>query len=257
MSNSRPLTSRSVGRQVSLRDVVLPTQTTDPRKTPGETFTYIDVSSVKSETLSVEAPSFLNGADAPSRARKPVRTGDVLFATIRPSLRRVALIPERLDGAICSTAFTVLRANPEFSDPQYLYYNTLSDDFVDRVSHLQRGSSYPAVSDGDVLNQLVSLPPLDEQRRIARILSTIQVSGRAREHEVEALKTLRAAFKTDFLNHARRNSPTVQLSEIVGSIATGPFGSQLHASDYVDNGVPVLNPMHLLANGLSTGTRHT
>ena len=186
--------SSSGSQIVRLKDALVSTQTTDPRKTPEVTFTYIDVSSVDADTLSIENPSVINGADAPGRARKNVRRGDVLFATVRPSLRRVAIVPDHLDGAICSTAFTVLRANPALLDPSFLYYQVISDDFVCKVSELQRGSSYPAVSDSDVLNQQLPLPALDEQQRLAGILSTIQAAKQAGVAELRMATQLRSSF---------------------------------------------------------------
>src|ERR1017187_8144034 len=39
-------------------------------------------------------------------------------------------------------------------------------------------------------------------------------------------------------------------SDELGAIQTGPFGSQLHASDYREVGIPVVNPTHLRLNGI-------
>jgi type I restriction enzyme S subunit len=154
-----------------------------------EEFEYIDVSSVSNETFKITGSTHYKGINAPSRARKPVQANDVLFATVRPTLKRVAMVPKHLDGRVCSTAFCVVRANPELSDPSFLYQLLLTNDLNDRISERQRGSSYPAVTDSDVLNQIIPVPPLPEQRAIAHILAKIQaaaeaqaaIAGRARE----------------------------------------------------------------------------
>jgi len=63
----------------------------------------------------------------------------------------------------------VLRGNQAI-EPKYLFFYTLTDDFIERLNHLQRGTSYPAVRDSDVRAQFIPLAPLPEQRRIvARI----------------------------------------------------------------------------------------
>lgn len=195
-----------------LRDLTLRTKQRDPRIRPEEKFTYIDVSSISSESLRIVHTSTLLGSDAPSRARKSVQAGDVLFATVRPSLRRIALVPEELDGAICSTAFTILRPNPEILDSNFLYFQAISEQFVAAVSALQRGSSYPAVSDSDVLSQPLTIPPLDEQRRIARILSAIQSSDASRRSESADLAEVRRSLIEDFFSKAER---TIRLSSLI------------------------------------------
>ena len=68
-----------------------------------------------------------------------------------------------------------------------------TDDFVRRVSENQRGSSYPAVTDKDVLNQLIPLPPLHEQQAVAHILSVVDKKIEVEEKRKGALQTL---FKT-------------------------------------------------------------
>ena len=70
-------------------------------------------------------------------------------------------MPPHLDGQVCSTAFCVIRANPQYADSGFFYFATAFDEFVERVSEQQRGSSYPAVTDGQLLAEriLASSPP--------------------------------------------------------------------------------------------------
>ncbi|MBR9781406.1 MAG: restriction endonuclease subunit S [Rhodospirillales bacterium] len=141
----------------------------DPRKTPDEEFTYVDVSSVSRRTFSIEETSRLKGADAPSRARRHIKKGDILFATIRPTLQRIAVVPDDLDGQVCSTGYIVLR--PKLSlDNKFLFYFLFTEGFSSEMEARQKGASYPAVNDSDVKEQLISLPPLPEQKRIVAIL---------------------------------------------------------------------------------------
>ena len=179
---------------VPLREVTEKKQTRDPRKTPDEAFRYIDVSSVSNESYRVQGWKERKGREAPSRARKVVKARDTLFATVRPYLRNIAQVPSHLDGEICSTGFCVIRAKPGKADPDYLFYVALSDTFVARIVAQQRGSSYPAVSDKVVLNQLIPLPPLPEQRRIAHVLSTIQRAIAAQDDLIAAARELKRSL---------------------------------------------------------------
>ena len=155
--------------QVALGDVVEPLTTTDPRKQPEESFEYIDVSSVSRITHSIHATSPTLGCDAPSRARRLVRAGDVLFATIRPTLQRIAIVPAHLDQAICSTGYFVLRPKSNING-RFLFYCLFSQSFSDEMALLQRGANYPAVSDRDVREHLIHIPPLAEQKQIVAVL---------------------------------------------------------------------------------------
>lgn len=152
-----------------IRDLLAPNESANPRQEPERIFTYIDVSSVSNKTRKVEEPQLIAGKDAPSRAKKLVRTNDVIFATIRPTMLRVALIPAELDGQICSTAYVVLRPKPLLSS-KYLFYWLFSARFANQMAILERGASYPAVSDSDVRNQPISFPSMEEQDRIVAIL---------------------------------------------------------------------------------------
>jgi type I restriction enzyme S subunit len=141
-----------------LGEVIHPLETVDPRRSPEREFTYIDVSSVSRDRLEVAETTTLIGMDAPSRARRKVREDDVIFATIRPTLKRIATIPAKLDRAVCSTGYMVLRANAQL-DHRFLYYGLQSEDFGSAMETLQRGASYPAVSDEDIKSQPIPIPP--------------------------------------------------------------------------------------------------
>jgi type I restriction enzyme S subunit len=179
-------------RVVRLGEVVEKTKQIDPRKKPEWFFKYVDVSNVDNELLRITSYQNFAGKEAPSRARKQIDAGDVLFATVRPYLKRIAIVPPELDGHICSTAFCVLRAKNEI-DACYLFFAVSHEPFVQRVAEHQRGSSYPAVTDQDVLREVIPLPPLAEQREIARMLQAVDAKIAAEERRRAALEEV---FKT-------------------------------------------------------------
>ena len=111
-----------------LGDVIERTEQIDPTRKPDEAFSYVDVSGVSNETFTISEPVVLYGKDAPSRARKQMRAGDVLFATVRPTLKRIAIVPEELDGQVASTGYFVFRPKPTLTN-RFLFYYLLSDLF--------------------------------------------------------------------------------------------------------------------------------
>ena len=124
---------------------------------PSQEFEYVDLGSVSRETLSIIETITVNSKNAPSRAKKIIKLGDVIFATTRPTLRRATIIKEELAGHICSTGFVVLRPKRNISS-DWIFLYLLTTTFMERMETLQRGASYPAVSDNDVKGSKLSVP---------------------------------------------------------------------------------------------------
>jgi type I restriction enzyme S subunit len=153
----------------TLGEILEKTETVNPLQSPEAEFDYIDVSSISNQTFLIEETQRLKGKDAPSRARRLVRTNDILFATIRPTLQRIAIVPEELDSQVCSTGYYVLRPKPGINH-RFVFYSLFTEDFMGQMESLQKGASYPAVNDGEVRAQLLSFPSLPQQQRIVGIL---------------------------------------------------------------------------------------
>ncbi|MCB1829037.1 MAG: restriction endonuclease subunit S [Gammaproteobacteria bacterium] len=200
----KPWTESSIGK------VVVKTRQRDPRKNPGEVFQYVDVSSVSNESFKITEATPTLGSDAPSRARKAIETDDVLFATVRPTLKRIASVSPELDGAIASTGYCVLRCDKAKADPRFLYYFLITDHFNARMAGLERGASYPAVRDSDVTASWLPLPPLPEQKKIAHILSTVQRAIEAQERIIQTTTELKKALMHKLFTEGLRNEPQKQ-----------------------------------------------
>ena len=156
-------------KSIKLIDALQKTDTINPQKTPDFSFEYVDVSSVCNKKFVIRETSTIRGEDAPSRARRFIRAGDILLATVRPTLKRIAQVPEYLDGQICSTGYFVLRPK-DFLEGKFLFYFLFTEHFMGAMEKLQKGASYPAVNDRDVSSQTILIPPLPEQKQIVAIL---------------------------------------------------------------------------------------
>ena len=139
-------------------------------KNEKNSFQYIDLTSVDRETHEIINPTKIDSSNAPSRAQQIVKENDVLFGTTRPMLKRSTFISKEFDGQICSTGYCVLRPNQEIVKPRYIYHHINSSLFYQYVETHQQGASYPAISDADVKNFAIPLPPLDIQQRIVNVL---------------------------------------------------------------------------------------
>lgn len=182
---------------VRLEEVCIGVTSRNPGREPDASFRYIDISSVDTHTKRFFAARTLIGKNAPSRARQVVHAQDVLVATTPPNLNAVALVPEEHHEAIASTGFCVMRCGPELV-PDYLFHFVQLPDFIQALTDLTKGSTYPAVTDGQVRRQAIPLPPLVEQRRIAGILkeqmAAVERARAVAEAELEAIEALPAAL---------------------------------------------------------------
>lgn len=133
-------------------------------------YKYIDLSAVSRETLQITGHQYINSANAPSRAKKIVLNNDVIFATTRPTLKRATIINNDFHGHICSTGFSVLRPKNDEALSKYVFYTLLTDAFMAYVEKLQKGASYPAITDNEVKAYPIPIPPIPEQKRIVKIL---------------------------------------------------------------------------------------
>ena len=156
-----------------LGDVLQKTETVDPTKKPNEEFVYLDVSSVNKETKKIEDATVIMGKNAPSRAKKLIKTNDVIFATVRPTHSRVALITEEYNNQVCSTGYFVLRTK-EFLNNNLVYYFLLTRGFNKQMEKLQKGASYPAVTDSEVRGIIITFPKsLIKQKSIVKKLDSL------------------------------------------------------------------------------------
>ena len=109
--------------------------------------------------------------DAPSRARRITRKGDIIVSTVRTYLKAVAVIKK--GGLIVSTGFVVIRPKSNV-DAQFLAYAILNSAIISEVEKNSVGTSYPAVNAWEVVDIKVPIPPIEEQKRIALYLSEIE-----------------------------------------------------------------------------------
>lgn len=170
------------------------TDSVDLRSEGNRIIEYVDVSSISREYLQIETTSRHILKEAPGRARKRILSGDVIFATVRPTLLRTAIISEKFDNQVCSTAFCVLRHDQNKTVDRFIYYLVQRDQFLQQLGEIETGASYPAVTDRMVKEQIVPVPHIDEQHEIVAVLNAIdrKIDLHHRKHAVleELFKTM-------------------------------------------------------------------
>jgi len=230
----------------TLGEVLEKTETVNPLQSPNTEFDYIDVSSVSNTTFEIEETQRLKGKDAPSRARKLVRTNDIIFATIRPTLQRIAVVPEHLDKQVCSTGYFVLRPKQGI-DYRFVFYSLFTENFIGQMESLQKGASYPAVTDGDVRAQEIPVPPLAEQQRIVGLLDeAFEGLATAKANAEKNLQNARALFESHLQSVFTQRGPgweQKRMVELCSIITCGVASTPKYVDETV--GVPFLSAQNV------------
>jgi type I restriction enzyme S subunit len=199
--------------------------------------------------------------------------GDVLFGKLRPYLAKSWLADF---SGICSSEFLVLTSRKV--DAKFLHYFTLTEEFIEQVDSSTYGSKMPRAS-WDFIGLLDIPVPPHESKKIAEFLDheTAKIDALIEKQQrlIELLKEKRQAVISHAVtkglnpNALMKDSGVEWLGEVPAhwvvtqlkfntlEMQTGPFGSQLHAEDYVDGGIPLINPAHMIDGNIIPDSKVT
>ncbi|MFI3201477.1 MAG: restriction endonuclease subunit S [Eubacteriales bacterium] len=208
---------------------------------------YIDIASVDNQLKEISSYSKINILNAPSRAKQILKTNDILVSTVRPNLNAVAVnnIHEEIP-VIASTGYCVLRCKSEIL-PQYLFAFCKANQFIEELVKVAKGASYPAVSNGDVKNLKIPLPPLEIQEKIAKNLDLASNLVKLHKTKLKELdKLIQSVFYDMFgdpvMNEMGWEVETIKnLCSKIGSGATPKGGKE----SYKDFGISLIRSMNV------------
>lgn len=156
------------------------------QKTPDSSFTYIDVGAINKEMGFIDSPTVMAASDAPSRARKILKSGTIIYSTIRPYLLNIAVLDKDMyPEPIASTAFAIIHPFDGVLS-RYVYRYLRSPCFVTYVENVQTGIAYPAINDKQFFNGIIPLPPTEEQHRIVAKVDELMAICDQLEQQSEA-----------------------------------------------------------------------
>ncbi|MBL1162110.1 MAG: restriction endonuclease subunit S [Chlorobi bacterium] len=158
---------------------------------------YIDIGNVNSYGDIAEIQEY-EFKDAPSRARRIVRKGDVIISTVRTYLKAITLIESDEDNLIASTGFAVLRPKENVLS-EYLNFALRAEYFISSVIQNSYGVSYPAINSSTLSSLKIVIPKsTSEQQEIINKIktetATIDTAIAKAEREIELIREYKEAM---------------------------------------------------------------
>lgn len=218
----------------TIADVTLPFDTIDPKKTPNVAFRYVDIGCIDNTNQTIREAKQFFGKDAPSRARRVIRSGDTLFSTVRTYLKNIALVSDEYNGDLTSTGIALLRPAKGINS-DYLFRWACSQHFIEEISQAQDGTMYPAVTDADVASSFIPLPPSAEQERLVKKLDDLFTRTGMARTELGRIPLLIEHYRAAILSQAfacgGSSLNTSSLGQIVDFVTSGSRGWAKYYSD--------------------------
>lgn len=211
-------------------------------------FTYVDISSVDRELRAIINPQVVPTNQAPSRAKQETAENDVIVSTVRPNLNTVAVITNEHAGAIASTGFCVLRAQPGKLDARYLFHWISSEATVKQLVGLATGANYPAVSDKTIKSLPFSPPSFFEQQRIAAILDKADSIRRKRLKAISLTEEFLRAVFIDMFGDPETNQKSFHKGTIRDLVSSANYGTSEKANEHMGQ-YPILRMNNITYGG--------
>lgn len=208
--------------------------------------------------------AFLDQVQASRLDNVVVESDDILLNITGASVARCCLVPEVILPARVNQHVAIVRPLQNFLLPKFLQYMLVSRDCKDRLLHTgeSAGSTRQALTKAQLQDFVVRFPEsINEQRRIVTLLDEAFADiATAKANAEKNLQNAEALFQsqlTTLFNRPAKNAARTTIGQATGGVFTGPFGSLLHKQDYVENGIPLVNPAHISQNGIEPDQRKT
>ena len=182
----------------------------------------------------------------PSRARRKVEYDDILYSTVRPNQHHYGIVKEIVPNMLVSTGFAVISVDKSKADSDFIYYYLTQNEIVETLHVIgeQSTSAYPSIKPSDITNLKLSLPSLEEQKEISRVLRLL-------DKKIENNKKINHHLEQMAISIFENMFPNSTSGEFtIGEYIIPKRGKNLLSKDAIDGKVPVV------AGGLQPSTFH-
>ena len=158
--------------ETTLRELAHTNQNCIDRNYNFKEISYLDTGSITEGVI--DSYQVMNYSESPSRAKRLVKDGDIVYSSVRPNLKHYGFIRNPHNNLVVSTGFVVISSKVNHSS-KFLYYWLTQDSNTNYLHQLaeQSTSTYPSIKPTDLENLKIALPiNISEQKSIAAILTS-------------------------------------------------------------------------------------
>ncbi|NYS61052.1 restriction endonuclease subunit S [Vreelandella salicampi] len=164
---------------------------------------FVTSENVREGYLDISKPKYLPIAFNKKLKGSQLRKGDLLINIVGASIGRSCMFDLDVEHANINQAVCLFRTNPQVRSEYIIQYLQLPTT-IDKLLGTQTESARPNLSLGDMRDFLFLVPPLSEQKKIAKILSTWDQTITATEHLLENSQQRKKALMQQLLTGKKR-----------------------------------------------------
>ena len=188
---------------VYLRDCIEINTSTYSPKEEWPFVNYLDTSSITENRISKIQYLTVGEDKIPSRARRKVQLGEIVYSTVRPNQKHFGLLRDISENFLVSTGFVVIRGKENIACTDFIYWFLTQEHIVELLHTIAEHSTtaYPSIRPSDIEGLKIDLPPLPEQRAIAQVLGVLDNKIELNRRMNETLEAMvHALFKFWFVD---------------------------------------------------------
>ena len=189
--------------ETTLGEVILTNHQSYSKNDNWSFINYLDTGNITENNIS-DVQYLEVGIDKiPSRAKRKVDSGDIIYSTVRPNQKHFGVIRNPLDNMLVSTGFTTIRCKSAEADTNFIYWFLVQPQIIEHLQSIgeQSASAYPSIKPSDIESLDIQLPPIEEQKAIAHILGSLDDRIELNRQMNETLEAMaQALFKSWFVD---------------------------------------------------------
>ena len=207
------------------------------------------IETIWNETIDLDRVKYIQENDAVFVEKYSLKKDDILFSHINSDIHlgKTAIYKNQTKILIHGINLLLIRlskdAIPDFFNYQFRYKRRMGEF----INIAQKSVNQSSINQPKLKNINFVLPPKSIQlaivSKIEELFSELDKGIENMRTAQQQLKSYRqAVLKWAFVNSSLKN---FVLKEVTEKIQIGPFGTQLHKEDYIENGIPLINPTHI------------
>lgn len=220
---------------------------------------FLRITDIQDDCVDWETVPFCQ-IEAAKLEKYKLATGDIVFARTGATTGKSFLVSEPPEAVFASYLIR-LRLQHKGLSPQFVSLFFQTQEYWNAIRQGSSGSAQGGFNASKLAALKIPFPDIPEQQRIVAILDKafagIATARAAAEQNRQSGRSLFESYLQSVFSQRGDGWLETTIADATGGVFTGPFGSLLHKSDYIENGIPLVNPAHITNVGIEPDLRKT